>query len=68
MSYNVFDAIKDTIFHSNDCFATEEEAKRRAKICDGCSHLTKMNTCNLCGCFMPAKVKYKQATCPKSKW
>ena len=24
--------------------------------------------CNLCGCYMPAKVKLLKATCPTKKW
>lgn len=68
MSYNVFDAIKDTIFNPNDCWATEEEVKRRASICDECPFKGSMNRCTKCGCFLPAKVKYKNSTCPQGKW
>lgn len=26
------------------------------------------NKCNLCGCYMPAKVKIKSVSCPVKKW
>ena len=68
MSYNVFDAIKDTIFNNNDCWASEEVAKERARICDGCQFKSRLNICNECGCFLPAKVKYRLSTCPRNKW
>lgn len=68
MSYSVLDAIKDTIFNSNTCWATKEEAIHRADICDKCPFKTMMKTCSECGCFLPAKVKYEKSTCPQGKW
>ena len=67
-NYNVFNAIKDTIFHPNSCWAEKEVALRRAEICDECPMKTMMNTCLSCGCFIPAKVKYKESRCPQGKW
>ena len=36
--------------------------------CKGCTFLTKNNRCRKCGCFMKAKVKFKQASCPIGIW
>lgn len=66
--YTIFDAIKDTVINTNDCWSTEASAKARARMCDSCEHKTKMRQCSLCGCFLPLKVKYKDATCPIGKW
>jgi len=44
---------------------TEE---KRWDHCKGCTFLTKNNRCRKCGCFMKAKVKFKQASCPIGIW
>jgi len=50
-------------------YATEEEAKSRFSICEGCPKFSKMTKrCLECGCFMELKTKLKQASCPMSKW
>lgn len=43
-------------------------AEERFDICEACEHLTSMNRCRRCGCFMKAKVKFKRASCPARKW
>ena len=49
--------------------ATKEEAKARYDVCNGCQYFThSMKTCQLCGCFMPAKTKLRQASCPNNMW
>lgn len=48
---------------------TEEQAEARLAICGACPELISLTTqCKQCGCFMKAKVKLKDATCPLSKW
>ena len=48
---------------------TEEDAEKRFKICKSCPELVKLTSqCKKCGCFMPAKTKLKNATCPIGKW
>jgi hypothetical protein len=43
--------------------------KSRLDICLSCPELIKLTTqCKKCGCFMQAKTKLKEATCPLGKW
>jgi hypothetical protein len=50
-------------------YADSEEADRRYDICLSCPLLNQTTkTCKECGCFMAAKTKLKQATCPVGKW
>jgi len=46
----------------------EVEAKRRIEICINCDKLTKRNTCKLCGCYMPAKVRSLKSHCYLKKF
>ncbi len=50
-------------------YIEESLAKERLDICKSCPELIKLTTqCKKCGCFMSAKTKLKQATCPLGKW
>ena len=47
---------------------TEEEAARRFALCKACPFLVKdivfgADTCSICYCHMPTKVKYKASKC-----
>ncbi len=46
----------------------EIEAKRRIAICVDCNRLRKNKTCELCGCYMPAKVRSPKSRCKLKKW
>jgi len=46
----------------------EKIAEDRFEICIGCDYLRKNNSCKLCGCFMPAKVRSKKSKCDDNKW
>jgi len=48
----------------------EEIAKKRIEICVDCEHLTKRDICDICGCYMPAKVRSIKSKCSDkpSKW
>lgn len=52
----------------NTEYATDEEKDRRYSICQECPHLTMTKQCTKCGCFMIAKTKLLNATCPERKW
>lgn len=53
--------------HIFDNPEVKQLAEARAKICSTCPE-NKSNMCNLCGCYLPAKTKAPQATCPIDKW
>jgi hypothetical protein len=39
----------------------------RMSICKTCDDFNNiMKTCKVCGCFMPAKVEFKDQKCPKN--
>ena len=47
----------------------KEVAKQRLAICDTCDRYDTTTTqCKECGCFMSAKVKLPNASCPLHKW
>jgi len=46
----------------------EEIAKKRAIICACCSKLKNNNQCDVCGCYVPAKVRSLKSSCPIKKW
>lgn len=46
----------------------ENIAKNRAELCSNCSQLRNNNTCKLCGCYIPAKVRSIKSKCPIKKW
>ena len=52
-----------------DMFVVKEIAQSRFDICKKCENLNHVFfTCEKCGCFMKAKVKFSQAKCPIGKW
>jgi len=49
-----------------DMFVDPEE---RLVICHACpEYIPLTSTCRDCGCFMVAKARLKNATCPLKKW
>lgn len=53
----------------NTEYAEEDLAESRYDICKSCPELIQMTkTCKKCGCFMSAKTKLLNATCPIGKW
>jgi len=46
-----------------------DQAKERLAMCESCPNYIKFTRqCNLCGCFMYAKVLIPNAHCPQNKW
>jgi hypothetical protein len=45
----------------------ETYVDRRIKICKGCKYY-KLYVCGICGCFIPAKARFKDSACPLNKW
>jgi hypothetical protein len=48
--------------------ATQQQADQRFDTCKRCINMSVLNTCNQCGCFMPAKVRLKHSYCPIQFW
>jgi hypothetical protein len=48
-------------------FASRKDALARIEICNQCEEY-KFKICDVCGCFMPAKVSMFGSSCPKDKW
>lgn len=74
MSYNVFDVLKDAITGNLE-IVPEDEMKKRLSICKTCIYIKPIpgfsnliGRCEICGCFMDAKVKYAKSSCPEGKW
>jgi len=61
----IFEGWKNLIFEDDK---VEEEAKRRMAICVGCDKFTRVKSCELCGCYMPAKVRSMKSKCGDNKW
>lgn len=51
-----------------EIFVTDQVRDTRSDICRSCDKLSFVHTCNICNCFMPAKVKLPAAFCPELKW
>lgn len=50
-------------------WAPMELSSQRYSICESCPELIKLTKqCKQCGCFMAAKTKLQNATCPLGKW
>ena len=49
-------------------YGDKDLATYRFSICNACPSFTKAKTCKECGCFMVAKTKLTNATCPLGKW
>lgn len=49
--------------------ATDEVVQKRLETCLSCDRLLPITKqCKECGCFMTAKTKLQNATCPLGKW
>lgn len=66
--YNIFNVAKDLVTGKLE-FVEAKVADERMDICNQCevqNTMTKM--CTACGCFLPAKVRLKESTCPMELW
>lgn len=48
--------------------AKNPQVAKRIEICKACEHLNMLGVCKKCNCFMPAKVRLINASCPILKW
>lgn len=56
------------LFNKNIGRVGESIAEERLAICKACPKLLPTGNCSQCGCFMSAKVKLPNASCPLHKW
>lgn len=75
MGYGILELAKDAITGDVQV-VSDATAEHRYSKCDTCPHLRRNipdkiilikkdgERCNLCGCYMPVKVKYAKASCP----
>lgn len=67
----LFDAFK---FLKGDSIGkvSQEKKEERINICKSCKNLStyfvKEEACNICGCIISEKTKYKDEKCPINKW
>lgn len=64
--------MNNSIFDYIDKFLDKdllELSKKRMDICNTCPNFnTVPKKCNLCGCYMEAKTRLRNAACPIEKW
>lgn len=57
------------LLDSNNFSTDKNLINKRFEICKQCIELIQLTKqCKKCGCFMEAKTKLKNATCPIGKW
>lgn len=68
MSYTIFQVVRDLVAGKLK-FAPSATATERVSICNQCEvQNTKLHTCTACGCWLPAKVRLKESSCPMELW
>jgi hypothetical protein len=62
-------AVKPWDMLNKENYTDDETAQNRFETCLNCEFLIKLTkTCKKCGCFMQAKTKLADASCPVGKW
>jgi len=59
--------IKDISIETSDLIS-ENYRSNRNEICKNCDRLSIVKICKECGCFIPLKTYFINATCPLNKW
>lgn len=67
MTYGVFDVVRD-VFVGDVKLADPDTQKKRLDLCNSCDRLSKLRSCEVCYCFVDAKVTLEKAGCPLNKW
>jgi hypothetical protein len=68
LSETVTDSFND-LSKGKGVFVSENVSSARMSICHSCDDFnTKTTQCRKCGCFMSAKTRLKQGSCPIGKW
>jgi|TARA_B100000035_G_C21024566_1_gene565601 hypothetical protein len=68
MSNTIADSYSD-FSHGKPVFCDASIVQARMAYCNACEHYNNQTTqCGKCGCFMSAKARLKQGSCPIGKW
>lgn len=68
MTYNIVHVVRD-FFTGKLKFVSKEVAQQRFDVCLQCDARDEaLNICTICSCYLPAKTKLKDATCPMELW
>ena len=66
MTYGLIDLLKDHVAGTVKA-VTPEVAAQRLAICRACDRfMPKVQTCGICFCYMPEKVKHAESECAAS--
>jgi len=65
--YNDILSITKNALSNKQVIVSSDISQSRLDICESCENFNN-DTCNICGCFMPAKVKFAPTKCPIDKW
>ena len=61
MTYKLLDVIRDELAGTADKLSKEDQ-QYRFDVCVNCEHFKKLSRqCGLCGCFIDAKIKYRNS-------
>ena len=67
-NYYITDIIKQFLAGTLK-FADEDVVDERRAICEQCEiRNATLNICTICQCYIPAKTKLLESTCPMEKW
>lgn len=66
---SIVDKLKERLASARQgILADQETAVKRITICNTCDQLTSLRNCRKCGCFVDAKTKLLDTSCPLNKW
>lgn len=65
----VYEGFKNLAWKKSE---SEILARERLEICIGCDHLQRYRGfylgCDMCGCYIPAKIRSIKSSCPIGEW
>lgn len=68
MNYTILHVFKDLVTGKLK-FAAKNDVAERLSICNQCEvQNTKTHTCTACGCWLPAKARLENSSCPMELW
>tara|TARA_Y100001938_G_scaffold91213_1_gene125125 strand:- start:542 stop:907 length:366 start_codon:yes stop_codon:yes gene_type:complete len=72
MAFNFFNSVKNfgkDLLDGKEVLAKKNITEKRLEVCLDCPKLMKdEGRCSLCGCYIKAKARMMQESCPIGKW